>query len=114
MGTLTSEEVRKSAEIFRERLSYLIKEKGLRMIDMPTEIGIPRGTVARYLTGERTPDYPHLLALAVYFRVSIDWLTGINDNISLDKDEKLLLDLYKKAADTDKEVIGVILKKYIN
>ena len=36
------------------------------------------------LTGERTPDYPRLPALAFYFRVSVDWLTGINGNISLD------------------------------
>ena len=75
MSTLNSTEVRKSAEIFRYRLQQTIYDSSLRMFDIPNEIGMTRGTVFKYLSGTRVPDFSHLIAIAVYFKVSLDWLT---------------------------------------
>ena len=112
MSTLNSIEVRKSAEIFRYRLQQTIYDSSLRMIDIPNEIGMTRETVFRYLSGTRVPDFSHLIAIAVYFRVSLDWLTGIDSVTELKQDEKDILDLLSLATDNDRELIRLILGKY--
>ena len=112
MSTLNSTEVRKSAEIFRYRLQQTIYDSSLRMIDIPNEIGMTRGSMFRYLTGTRVPDFSHLIAIAVYFRVSLDWLTGIDSVTELKQDEKDILDLMLRASEEDRETVRLILKKY--
>ena len=112
MSTLNSSETRKSAEIFRYRLRQVIDDSNMRMIDLPNEIGMTRGTVFRYLSGTRVPDFSHLIAIAVYFRVSLDWLTGIDSVTELKQDEKDILDLMLRASEEDREMVRLILKKY--
>ena len=112
MSTLNSSETRKSAEIFRYRLRQVIDDSNIRMIDLPNEIGMTRGTVFRYLSGNRVPDFSHLIAIAVYFRVSLDWLTGIDSVTELKQDEKDILDLMLRASEEDRETVRLILKKY--
>ena len=112
MSTLNSSEARKRAEIFRYRLRQVIDDSNMRMIDLPNEIGMTRGTVFRYLSGTRVPDFSHLIAIAVYFRVSLDWLTGIDSVTELKQDEKDILDLMLRASEEDRETVQLILKKY--
>ncbi len=112
MDYVNSPEVRKCEETFRYRITKLIREKGIRMIDMPHELGITRGTIARYLSGERTPDFQHLIALALYFNVSVDWLIGMDIDKSMSQQERNILAMYIKADNDDKEIVELILKKY--
>ena len=111
MALFDEKEISRCSEVFRYRLAQILKESGIMMIDIKDKIGMTRGTMARYLTGERTPDFEHLIALSDYFHVSIDWLTGRSDNMVLTQGDKDILDSYYKASDEDKEVIDILLQK---
>ena len=112
MDYINSKEVRESEEAFKYRITKVFKDKGIKSVDIPNELGMTRVSFARYLSGDRTPDYQHLIALALYFRVSLDWLTGLDSRTTFSQEEKDILKLYNKASAEDREIINLILKKY--
>lgn len=64
---------------FEERLAALRKEKGVSQADLGTILGVTRWSVLNYEAGKNRPDYDGLIALADYFGVSLDYLTGRTD-----------------------------------
>lgn len=63
---------------FPERLRKLRGErKPIKSMAVVSELcGLEKGTVRRYERGERTPTVDALIALADYYGVSLDYLTG--------------------------------------
>ena len=63
---------------FPERLRKLREErKPIKSMAVVSELcGLEKGTVSRYERGERTPTVDALIALADYYGVSLDYLTG--------------------------------------
>lgn len=63
---------------FPERLRRLREERRpVRSMATVSELcGLERGAVRRYERGERTPSMEALIALADYYEVSLDYLTG--------------------------------------
>ena len=61
---------------FEERLTALRKEKGISQADLGEILGVTRWSVLNYEAGKNRPDYQGLIALADYFDVSLDYLTG--------------------------------------
>lgn len=63
---------------FPERLRKLREErKPIKSMAVVSELcGLEKGTVRRYERGERTPTVDALIALADYYGVSLDYLTG--------------------------------------
>lgn len=61
---------------FSERLVELRKSRNLTQKQVYTSIGISMLGYQRYEYGEREPSYHNLLALANYFDVPLDYLTG--------------------------------------
>ena len=61
---------------FEERLTALRKEKGISQADLGEILGVTRWSVLNYEAGKNRPDYQGLMALADYFDVSLDYLTG--------------------------------------
>lgn len=59
-----------------DRLRILRKERKLTQTDMANEFGQSLRSYQYYEAGTRHPEYPHLLALADFFDVSLDYLTG--------------------------------------
>ncbi len=59
---------------FCEKLQTLRREKGLSQEMLAESIGISRQAVAKWESGQSTPDIENLIALSDYFRVSIDRL----------------------------------------
>ena len=66
------------ANEFPERLRRLREERRpVKSMATVSELcGLPRSAVRRYERGERTPNMKALIALADYYEVSLDYLTG--------------------------------------
>lgn len=61
---------------FSERLRRLREEKRQSRVVVSELCGLDRGAVRCYERGERIPSMEALIALADYFEVSLDYLTG--------------------------------------
>lgn len=65
---------------FSERLRTIRQEKKLNQTAVGKEIRISLKQIQRYEAGDSEPTLSVLLALADFFDVSLDFLTGRNDN----------------------------------
>lgn len=63
-----------------ERLIQLKNERKLLQKDIAKDNGLALRTYQYYESGEREPSSSVLIALADYFNVSLDYLTGRSDN----------------------------------
>lgn len=61
---------------FPERLRRLREEKRQSRAMVADFCGLSRGAIRYYERGERIPTMDALIALADYFEVSLDYLTG--------------------------------------
>jgi len=66
-------------EMFTERLKELRKEKGLSQSQLARETGISQAAIAYWEAGERLPGALAIITLAKYFKVSSDYLLGLED-----------------------------------
>jgi len=66
-------------EIFAKRLVELQTESKIMKKDIASAVGISSKQYKRYEVGEQEPTLSTLVALAKFFNVSLDWLTGISD-----------------------------------
>lgn len=65
--------------LFRKRLRALREGKRISRAVLSELCGLGRGAVRRYERGERLPSLLAAAALADYFEVSLDYLTGRTD-----------------------------------
>lgn len=63
-----------------ERLKQLRHTNHVTQKELAQYLKVTTRTVIFYESGERKPDYNGLLAIADYFDVSLDYLTGRTDN----------------------------------
>lgn len=66
-------------KIFAERLKELRKEENLTLQDVSVAIGVSINTVSRWEREERLPNILNIAALAKLFKVSADYLCGLED-----------------------------------
>ncbi|QQE78093.1 helix-turn-helix domain-containing protein [Alicyclobacillus sp. SO9] len=71
---------------FPERLSTLIKSKGVQKKELAEKLGISYRNLRHYELGERKPDFDGLTKLADFFDVSVDYLVGRSDDPNPDKE----------------------------
>ena len=124
--------------IFGERFTELCKERGfygngtVAQNDLAADLGTSASTINRYASGARIPDPAYLVKLSQFFHVSVDWLLGLvgerygivypkyyaeheQVNVTppgLTADQRCLIQLYDKASENDKRIIGILLSKY--
>ena len=67
---------------FSENLIYLRKRNGMTQADLAQALGISRGAVCMYETGKRVPRLEDMEAIADYFNIDLNTLTGNDDPIS--------------------------------
>ena len=65
--------------IFHERLTELMIEKGVNTVSLAAAIGVSDETVRRWKNGERDILLSQLVKLADYFQCSLDFLAGRSD-----------------------------------
>ncbi len=66
-------------EAFCERLKELRQEKKIGQVELAREIGVSKGIISLWENGLREPTMSSLVAIAVYFGVSIDYLVGLEN-----------------------------------
>ena len=66
-------------EKMQQRLRNLREESNLNQYELAKKIGVNHCTICAYETGSRLPKIDILDAIADFYGVSIDWLTGRTD-----------------------------------
>jgi len=64
---------------FCERLKELRAEKGIGQVELASKINVSKGIISLWENGLREPSMSSLIALASFFEVSIDYITGLKD-----------------------------------
>lgn len=64
---------------FAERLKELRIENNLTTIQLSKELGVGDSTISRWENGLRVPSIDHLYNIAIFFKVSADYLIGLED-----------------------------------
>lgn len=98
---------------FGERVKSLRKERKMKQVDLAKILGVTERTIRNYESDEREPDLSGLNALADFFDVPLDYLTGktedpkgtVEDNDDdefegLDEMEREMLEELRKNPDT--------------
>ena len=66
-------------KIFCERLKELRAEKGISSKELGKELHVSGSTIIRWENGVIVPSIDNLLNIAVFFKVSSDYLIGLED-----------------------------------
>ena len=67
-----------------ERIKMLRENKQLSQSDLSKRLGITRSSINAWEMGISTPSTTYLVELSQIFPVSIDYLLGLDKNVSLD------------------------------
>lgn len=87
--------------MFTERFNELLKSRGINAVTLAKEIGVPKSIVYEWRSGARDPSLENMLRVADYFGVSLEYLTGREDEET--DIEKELLVLLRAARDISVE-----------
>ena len=66
-------------KVFQERLRKLREERKMKRYILSQRCGLHSDAIRRYERGEAEPDVKALIAIADFFEVSLDYLTGRAD-----------------------------------
>ena len=69
---------------FNLRLKKLRENEDLTQLQVATQIGASKSVISAYENGTRLPSYTNLIKLARLFKVSTDYLLGIESHEKLD------------------------------
>lgn len=89
--------------IFSERLSNLIKQKGVSRAQLAYALGITPASISRYLSGTQSPSLEILCNIAEYFNVPVDYL--LSDNV---QNYQQTIEPFMKSAD---EINNTLINK---
>lgn len=79
-----------SFRTLQERLSYLLKDKGITAYQLSRDTGMTQGSLSRILTGKtKKLREDNVKILADYFNISPDWLRGGTDSLFSAEDLKV-------------------------
>ena len=96
---------------FGDVLLYLRKRSNISQADLGSVIGVAKSTISMYERGERKPSFEMLEAIADYFNVDMDFLTGKSDIMRkqtfavLSPDEDQLIEDYRSLTPPGQEYI---------
>lgn len=65
--------------VFSTRLKELRSEKELMQAELSKEVGVGKSIISLWEKGECEPTLSKLITLAKFFKVSIDYLAGLED-----------------------------------
>ena len=66
-------------QAFGEILKDLRLEKGIGQVELAKSINVSKGIISLWENGLREPKLSNLVALAKFFKVSIDYLAGFDN-----------------------------------
>lgn len=93
---------------FANRISQLIKDRGIQKQELANAVGYTPQTVSRWCNGHMTPDTHTLEKLADYFRVSTDYLLGKTDFPNKTNNDPYYLDKLSKEVKLSQAVWDIL------
>ncbi len=81
-----------TTETFAERLADLIADRNISLDKIGKEIGVSKSTLSKYTNDEAEAPIGTLVKLANYFNVSADYLIGISEAKTNNKDLQFICD----------------------
>lgn len=69
---------------FGQRIKALRLQKKLTQAELAQQLGVTKSVISAYETGLRMPSYDILIRLARIFKVSTDYLLGVEARVNLD------------------------------
>jgi transcriptional regulator with XRE-family HTH domain len=99
--------------MFSQRLSLLIKYKGLTNTELAKAIEVSTGLITKYTTGKASPSYENFVKIADYFEVSMDYLRGKSNSFSDNPIDKQQINSWMsilESLDLDEKEEKIILK----
>lgn len=64
---------------FKDNLKLLRQEKNLGQIELAKILGVSKGIISLWENGLREPTLSNLIAISKYFKVSLDYLVGLDN-----------------------------------
>ena len=64
---------------FKNNLKFLRQERGLGQVELAKKLGVSNGIISLWENGLREPNLPSLVAIALFFGVSLDELVGMEE-----------------------------------
>ncbi|MBQ8686001.1 MAG: helix-turn-helix transcriptional regulator [Clostridia bacterium] len=65
--------------IFGERLKELRIDRRIGQVEFAKALGVSKGIISLWENGLREPKLSNLIAISAYFKVTIDYLAGLED-----------------------------------
>ena len=65
--------------VFGNKLKELRTEKGIGQVELAQILHVSNGIISLWENGLREPKLSNLVAIAKYFQVTIDYLTGLEN-----------------------------------
>ncbi len=84
---------RDKTDVTVQRLRKLIDDTGLARQDIADEIGCDVSTITKHYNGTRNITTDFIVMYAKYFKVSTDYLLGMTDAKTTDKDRRYITDV---------------------
>jgi len=100
---------------YYQRLKDLREDNDLEQKDIANVLGISINQYGRYERGENDIRFEHIIKLAEYYKVSIDYIAGItnyqNGESSLSSEELKVLDIYHDLSDMERGELKYHIKQ---
>lgn len=79
-----------SEKVFPTRLRELMEERRINQQQLADSIGVRRQTISNYTNGQSSPDWETLVKIAQLFHVSSDYLLGLSNAATDDRNERFV------------------------
>jgi transcriptional regulator with XRE-family HTH domain len=103
-----------AAHSLGSRLKLLRERRNLDQADVAAALGVSRPTLSEWESGKKSPGRENLRGLAVYYRVSTDWLLegGAEPIVAETAAEEAVLKALREAPDAIRDAVAAILRPY--
>lgn len=98
--------------ILARRLTALMNDRRMNATDLSKVTGVNRTTIRRYMFGATKADLDNVYSISCYFGVSLDWMLGLDGNLSIPPESRRILELYSRASAPDQLFIRKLLSRY--
>lgn len=75
-----------------QRISILLTKNNVKQKELAITLGVPDNTISYFCNGKRMPNTEQIKKIAEFFKVSADYLLGISDVSTMDKDMQYICD----------------------
>lgn len=112
-------------QIIGQRINTVLAIKNIKQKDLATSIGVSDNIISYFVSGKRTPNTEQIIAISKYLDVSSDYLLGLSDAPTNDKDLQFICDytglslksismFHNFAINSDDEFLNFIRIRQIN